>query len=295
MKEEVGVEDPEITVAAREKVLETLDVMLADFNSQWGDDASIQLTYQIGHRNCPIGVHHFAVLAHVLDPRFKRLRNIHPDRKADVWKWLEEETVKGKEHQRTQENGGGFMLFNLFNALHASVLALLTFFYMYTENVMELGSVEVDHPDGASTNGDDNDVLQKMFMISDGNDSDQSDDEQVNHSDQTGYAQSLAKNEISCYKQEKELEGLPNYPLHRMGKEVLLWWKAQVDKYPNLSALARRILANPATSAPSERLFSQSSLLLTKKQSHLPDDNASKLMFLNGCWELVEDALDVDG
>ncbi|KAL5488985.1 hypothetical protein EMCRGX_G018020 [Ephydatia muelleri] len=268
MKEEVGVEDPEITVAAREKVLETLDVMLADFNSQWGDDASIQLTYQIGHHNCPIGVHHFAVLAHVLDPRFKRLRNIHPDRKADVWKWLEEETVKGKEHQRTQENG---------------------------ENVMELGSVEVDHPDGASTNGDDNDVLQKMFMISDGNDSDQSDDEQVNHSDQTGYAQSLAKNEISCYKQEKELEGLPNYPLHRMGKEVLLWWKAQVDKYPNLSALARRILAIPATSAPSERLFSQSSLLLTKKQSHLPDDNASKLMFLNGCWELVEDALDVDG
>ena len=67
------------------------------------------------------------MLAHVLDPRFKRLRNIHPDRKVDVWKWLEEETVKlveGKEHQRTQENGGGFMLFNLFNALHASVLAL---------------------------------------------------------------------------------------------------------------------------------------------------------------------------
>lgn len=63
---------------------------------------------------------------------------------------------------------------------------------MYIENVMEPGSVEVDHPDVAFTNGDD-DVLQKMLMISDGNDSDQSDDEQVNHSDQTGYAQSLAK------------------------------------------------------------------------------------------------------
>ena len=80
-----------------------------------------------------------------------------------------------------------------------------------------------------------------------------------------------------------------------MGKEVLLWWKARVDKYPNLSALARRILAIPATSAPSERLFSQASLLLTKKRSRLTDDNASKLMFLNGCWKLVEDAFDVDG
>ena len=94
------------------------------------------------------------------------------------------------------------MLFNLY----ASVLALLTFFfYMYTENKMGPGSVEVDHPDVASTNGDGNDVLQKMLMISGGDDSDQSDDEQVNHSDQTGYAQSFAKNEISRYKQEKEL------------------------------------------------------------------------------------------
>ena len=120
---EVGA-DPEIPASAHE----TLDAML---DSRWGDDASIQLTYQIGHRNRPIGVHRFAVLTHVLDPRFKQLHIIHPDRKADVWKWLEEETVKlveGKEHQRAQENGGGFMLFNLFNALYASVLALLTFY-----------------------------------------------------------------------------------------------------------------------------------------------------------------------
>lgn len=168
---------------------------------------------------------------------------------------------------------------------------------MYTENVMEPGAVGVDHPAVASTNGDDNDVLQKMMMISDGNNSDPSDNEQADHSDQTGYAQSLAKNEISRYKQEKELQRFAKspYPVHRMGKEVLLWWKARVDKYSNLSALARRILAIPATSAPSERLFSQASLLLSKKRSHLTDENASKLMFLNGCWELMENTFDLDG
>ena len=80
--------------------------MLNDFNSRWGDDASNQLNYQIGHGNCPIGVHHLAVVAHVLDPRFKRLRYIPCDRRTDVWKWLEEEAAKliESKEQRTKEN-----------------------------------------------------------------------------------------------------------------------------------------------------------------------------------------------
>lgn len=83
MKEEVGA-DTETTASAREKVVETLEAMHADFNSQWGDDASNQLNYQIGHRNRPIGVHRLAVVAHVLDPRFKRLRYIPRDRRTNV-------------------------------------------------------------------------------------------------------------------------------------------------------------------------------------------------------------------
>ena len=135
-------------------------------------------------------------------------------------------------------------------------------------------------------------ILQQMMMISD-----DSDDESADPGEplQAGYARSLVKNKISHYKQEKELEGLPNHPVHRMGNEVLLWCKARADRYPNLSALARRVLAIPATSAPSERLFSQVALLISKKRACLTDDNASKLILLNGCWELVENEFECDG
>lgn len=144
---------------------------------------------------------------------------------------------------------------------------------------------EVDYAVAASEKDN---ILQQMMMIAD-----DSDDESADPGEplQAGYAQSLVKNKISHYKHEKELEGLPHHPVHRMGNEVLLWWKAQADRYPNLSALVRRILAIPATSAHSERLFSQAALLISKKRARLTDDNVSKLIFLNGCWELVENVL----
>jgi len=37
--------------------------------------------------------------------------------------------------------------------------------------------------------------------------------------------------------------------------DVLAWWKSQKDIYPRLSLFAKTILAIPATSAPSERVF----------------------------------------
>lgn len=179
-----------------------------------------------------------------------------------MWKWLEEEAAKliESKEQRTKENEGIVMEAN-----------------------------EVDCAVAASENDN---ILQQMMMISD-----DSDDESADPGDheQAGYARSLVKNEISHYKQEKELEGLPNHPVHRMGNEVLLWWKARADRYPNLSALARRILAIPATSAPSERLFSQAMLLISKKRVCLTDDNVSKLIFFYGCWELVENEFECDG
>ena len=38
--------------------------------------------------------------------------------------------------------------------------------------------------------------------------------------------------------------------------DVLMWWKFNSKKYPNLSRMARDYLAIPGTSASSERLFS---------------------------------------
>jgi hAT family C-terminal dimerisation region len=54
---------------------------------------------------------------------------------------------------------------------------------------------------------------------------------------------------------------------------------------PLMSNLARRTLCIPATSAPSERLFSLAGLTITKFSS----DTASAIVFLHDNWNLAEE------
>ena len=61
--------------------------------------------------------------------------------------------------------------------------------------------------------------------------------------------------------------------------DVLHWWKRQAETFPRLSSLAQGILAVPATSAPSERVFSIAGLILQAKRSSLAPENVNKLIF----------------
>ena len=63
--------------------------------------------------------------------------------------------------------------------------------------------------------------------------------------------------------------------------DVLAWWKSQKDTYPRLSLLARTILAIPATSAPSERVFSTAGLTVNAKRSSLAPSTVDKVVFIH--------------
>ena len=65
------------------------------------------------------------------------------------------------------------------------------------------------------------------------------------------------------------------------------WWRTNRVHYPALSKVARMILAIPATSAPSERLFSHAGLTITKDRARLTPDVASDLIFLHDAYPLV--------
>jgi zinc finger BED domain-containing protein 1 (E3 SUMO-protein ligase ZBED1) len=69
----------------------------------------------------------------------------------------------------------------------------------------------------------------------------------------------------------------------------LLWWKAHQKDLPILSRLARRILCIPATSAPSERVFSMAGLTISNLRASLSAENASALIFLHDTWEIAEE------
>jgi len=59
------------------------------------------------------------------------------------------------------------------------------------------------------------------------------------------------------------------------------WWKSNVHRYPRLASLSQKILTIPATSTPSERIFSTAGLTVTKLRSCIKPKNVDALIFLN--------------
>jgi hypothetical protein len=91
--------------------------------------------------------------------------------------------------------------------------------------------------------------------------------------------------EISMYKSKKAdplqaSNGKYNCPLE--------WWKINHTKYANLYNLASCILAIPATSAPSERVFSAASNIFNKKRANLKPETTDLLIFLRGNKDFVD-------
>ena len=69
----------------------------------------------------------------------------------------------------------------------------------------------------------------------------------------------------------------------------LQWWKEHESKFPHLAPLARRVLCIPATSAPSERVFSTAGLTIAKDRARLTPANADALVFLHDLVQLIPD------
>ena len=65
------------------------------------------------------------------------------------------------------------------------------------------------------------------------------------------------------------------------------WWRTNIETFPILSQLARRTLCIPASSAPSERLFSHAGLKIAKDRARLLPENAEELIFLYDAWPLL--------
>ena len=63
--------------------------------------------------------------------------------------------------------------------------------------------------------------------------------------------------------------------------DPLKWWSTQSSTYKHLSQLARYILPIPATSAPSERIFSLAGVLVNAKRSALAPTVVDKVIFVH--------------
>lgn len=76
--------------------------------------------------------------------------------------------------------------------------------------------------------------------------------------------------------------------------DPLNWWHTQTETYKRLSILARCILAIPASSAPSERVFSIAGVILNSRRSSLSPHVVDKVIFVHENKYLCDNDIDID-
>ncbi|RNA26087.1 zinc finger BED domain-containing 1-like [Brachionus plicatilis] len=77
------------------------------------------------------------------------------------------------------------------------------------------------------------------------------------------------KNEIEAYELDSNTE-----------KDPLLYWKNHIQDFPNLSILSSEFLVIPASTTPSERLFSKCKYQIFDRRNRISPENVEALMFL---------------
>jgi hypothetical protein len=89
---------------------------------------------------------------------------------------------------------------------------------------------------------------------------------------------------LALFTKENNQDELMRYKKEQQIKEEedpLEWWRKNKRSYKVLARLARQYLAIPATSAPSERLFSSAGNVISKLRSSLDPETASMLIVLH--------------
>ena len=78
-----------------------------------------------------------------------------------------------------------------------------------------------------------------------------------------------------------EIEQFQKEPQLHHDEDALLWWRTNEARFPTLGKLARKYLCVPATSVPSERIFSTAGHVISCRRSSLTPENADMLIFLH--------------
>uniref|UniRef100_A0A1A8M216 HAT C-terminal dimerisation domain-containing protein n=1 Tax=Nothobranchius pienaari TaxID=704102 RepID=A0A1A8M216_9TELE len=109
------------------------------------------------------------------------------------------------------------------------------------------------------------DKMTTSFLDSDSTSSDEEQDEEQ-------LSNEAIQNEVLAYFGEQSLP---------KKDDPLIWWKANEQRFPTLAKLANSLLCIPATSTPSERLFSAAGNIVSKKRASLSPEHVDMLTFLH--------------
>jgi hypothetical protein len=86
----------------------------------------------------------------------------------------------------------------------------------------------------------------------------------------------------------------PCLPLETMPNEAKAYMQSKAYEFPIITQIARDYLAIPATSAPSERVFSVAGNLISKKRTRIASENVRYVLCLRSWGLLIEDDDEVE-
>ena len=237
-----------------ENVKSLVQSMIIDFQNRWGNNHIRKFNPYVvrGFYKRQVGCHPLIIMTSALDPRLKNLSFIrNEDEKEDVWKYVLEEMKKELEKSIDM---------NQFSVRNDTT-------HDDNDNIRcEMDSDSEDFFDCLKN-------AQNIIEIPDGNNN-QVDNDRITQ---------VCLQELNSYKQCKLLQiyniidgkKTINCPLKK-------FWYTNKERFPILYSMALKYMCVPATSAPSERVFSVASKILTKFRNRLDPDTAGSILFIHG-------------
>ena len=78
---------------------------------------------------------------------------------------------------------------------------------------------------------------------------------------------------------QREIDMYKTQPTTPLSSDPLVWWSDNAAKFPYIAAVARLHLGIPATSVPSDRVFSTAGDVVTAQRSRLSGEHVDQLIF----------------
>lgn len=226
-------------------------ILLADFNDNCYGDGS-QILYsdvQIGHRRRYVSLHLSVVIATALDPRMKHLTPFvqNEDERQCIWDLLSTKMEIYYQDLVTNQTKNDDSLASK-NSSKAE---------MNKKARQNHDAVFVHHTD-------DVDIFAALHAAHDNH---------ANQAQEHDYIAATCNAELARYRSAVGMR-------MELGNDPLQWWLLRKDQFPILFGMAEQYLAIPAMSAPSERLWSIASPIVTIRRAKLSSEIVANIMFL---------------
>jgi hypothetical protein len=112
-------------------------------------------------------------------------------------------------------------------------------------------------------------------------DTDKPEKPKVGFADFLGDVYITAVERVTCDERaRREVEKYRQIPSVAITTNPLIWWKENAENFPLLSLMAKQYLCIPATSVPSERVFSTAGDIVTAQRASLKPKHVDMLIFL---------------